>query len=52
MLFVESYIENVGEIIDDIHLLFVEETTSSLVVREHSDPQSFILSDMIMETSL
>ena len=35
MLFVESYIEDVGDIIDDIHLLFVEETSSSLVAREH-----------------
>ena len=43
VLFVESYIEDVGEIVDDIHLLFIEEA-SSLVAREHSDPQPLDLS--------
>ena len=37
VLFVESYIKDVGDIIDDIHLLFVEDNSSSLVAREHSD---------------
>lgn len=49
----ESYIEGVGDIIDDIHFLFVEENSSSLVVREHSDPQPLDLSfetNMIMDT--
>ena len=32
VFFVESYIEDVGDIIDDIHLLFVEDNSSSLVV--------------------
>ena len=31
VLSMESYIEDVGDIIDDIHLLFVEETSSSHV---------------------
>ena len=54
VLFVESYIEDVGEIIDDINLLFVEENSSSLVAREHSDPLPLDLSsktDMIVDTS-
>ena len=49
MLFVESYIKDVGYIIDDIHLFFVEENYSSLVVREHSD-LSFE-TNMIVDTS-
>ena len=55
MLFVESYIDDVVNIIDEIHLLFVEENSSSLVVREHSKPQLLDLSfeiDMIVDTSL
>ena len=47
----ESHIEDVGDIIDDIHLLSVEET-SSLVVREHSDPQPLDRSDIIVDISL
>ena len=50
----ESHIENVGDIIDDIHLVFVEDNSSSLVGREHSDPQPIDLSfetDMIVDTS-
>ena len=54
MLFVDSYIQDVGDIIDDIHLLFVEENYSSLVLRKHFDPQPLDLSfqiDMIVDTS-
>ena len=54
MLFVDPYIEDVGDIIDEIHLLFVEDNYSSLVVREHSDPQPLDLSfetNMIVDTS-
>ena len=47
----ESHIENVGDIIDDINLLFVEET-SSLIVRAHSDTQPLDCSDMIVGISL
>ena len=54
--FVESYIEDLGDIIDDIHLLFDEDYPSLVVTREHSDPlihslhnQSFKV-DMIMDT--
>ena len=53
MLFMESYIKYVGDIVDDIHLLFVEENYSSLVVRDHFDPQPLDLSfetDMIVDT--
>jgi len=47
-------LKDVGEIIDDIHILFVEENYSSLVAREHFDSQLRDLSletDVIMETS-
>ena len=37
-LFMESYIEDLGDITDDIHLLFFEDNSSSLVARAHSDP--------------
>ena len=47
----ESHIEDVGDIIDDINLLFVEET-SSLIVRAHSDPQSLDHSNIIVDISL
>ena len=47
----ESHIEDVGDIIDDINLLFVEET-SSLVVRVHSDPQPLDCSEMNVDISL
>ena len=43
----ESQIEDVGDIINDINLLFVEET-SSLVARAHSDPQPLGHSNMIV----
>ena len=41
----ESYIAYLGDIIDDIHLLFDEEDPSSVVVREHSDPLVHSLHD-------
>ena len=50
----ESYIEDVGDIIDDINILFVEET-SSLFARAHSDPHLLDLSfetNIIVDTSL
>ena len=50
-LFVESYIEDVGDIIDDINILFVEEN-SSLVARAHSDPQPLDHSNIIVDISL
>ena len=46
-LFVESRIEDVGDIIDDINIIFIEET-SSLVARAHSNPQPLDHSDIIM----
>ncbi len=42
--FVEFYIENFGDIIDNIHL-FDEEDPSSIVAREHSDPLVHSLHD-------
>ena len=49
MFFVESYIEDVGDIIDDIHLIFVEDNSSLIVVRKHFDPQPL---DLSFETDL
>ena len=46
-LFMESHIEDVGDIINSIHLLFVEET-SSLVERAHFDPQPLDHSNIIV----
>ena len=36
--FVESHIEDLGDIIDDIHLVLAEDDASSIVVRAHSNP--------------
>ena len=44
-LFVESYIQNLGDIIDDINLLFDEYVPSSVVARDHSDPLVHSLHD-------
>ena len=43
--FVESYIVDLGDTIDDIHLLFCEDDPSSFVVREHDDPHLHSLLD-------
>ena len=45
----ESYIEDVRDIIDDINLLFVEET-SSFITRDHSDPQLLDHSNILMDS--
>ena len=51
----ESYIENLGEIIDDIHILFDEENPSLGAAREYSNPlvhslhDQFFKVDMIMD---
>ena len=50
-LFVESHIEDVGDIIDGIDLLFFEET-SSLVARVHSKPQPLDYFDIIVDIYL
>ena len=55
-LFVESDITYLGDIIDDIHLLFDEEDPSLVVMRDHSDPLVHSLHaqssqvDMIVDT--
>ena len=41
----ESYIVDLGDIIDDIHLLFDEEDPSSVVARAHSNPLVYSLQD-------
>ena len=43
--FMESYIAYLGDVIDDIHLLFDEEYPSSVVTREYSDPLVHTLHD-------
>ena len=44
-LFVESHIEDLGDFIDDIQLLFNEVDTSLVVTRTHSDPPIHSLYD-------
>ena len=51
-LFVESYITNLEDTIDDIHLLFGEENPSSVVVREDSDPHVHSLLDHSFEVDM
>lgn len=51
-LFVESYIADLGEIIDDIHLLFDEDDPSSIVARAHSDPLVHSLHDHSFEVDM
>jgi hypothetical protein len=56
-LFVESYIEDMGDTIDDIHLLFIEDDPSLVIVREHFDPHDSPLDlsfkfQMIVDTFL
>ena len=50
-MFVESHIEDVRDILNDINLLFVEET-SSLIARAHSDPQPLDHYNMFVDISL
>ena len=51
-LFVESYIVDLGDTIDGIHLLFGEDDPSSVVVREHSDPHLHSLLDQSFEVDM
>ena len=43
--FVDSHIVDLGDIIDDLYLLFAEEDPSSIVTRAHSDPPIHSLHD-------
>ena len=51
-LFVESHIADLGDIIDDIHLLLNEEDTSSVVTREYSDPLVRSLHDLYYQVDM
>ena len=44
-LFVESYIVDFGDVVDDIHLLFDEEDPSPVGARTHSGPLVHSLHD-------
>ena len=44
-LFVESHLADLEDNIDDLHLLFDEANTSSVVMRVHSDPPIHSLHD-------
>ena len=44
-LFTESHIADLRDIIDDLHLLFDEEDSSSIVMRAHFDPPVHYLHD-------
>ena len=48
----ESHVEYLGDIIDDIHLLFDEEDPSSFVVREYSDPPVNSLHDQSYQVDM
>ena len=51
-LFVESYIADLGDIIDDVHLLFDEADPSSVVTREYSDPLVHSLHDQSYQVDM
>ena len=48
----ESYIADLGDIIDDIHLLFDEEDPSLVVARAHSDPHVHCLHDQPLQANV
>lgn len=51
-LFVESYIPDLGDTINDIHLLFGEDDPPSVVAREHFDPHLHYLLDHSFEVDM
>ena len=51
-LFVESHIVDLGDIIDDLHLLFDEEDPSSGVARAHSNPLVHSLHDQSSQVDM
>ena len=51
-LFVESHIVNLGDIIDDIHLLFNKEYPSSTITRAHSNPPIHFLYDQSYQVDM
>ena len=48
----ESYIEYLGDIIDDIHLLFDEDEPSSVVLRAHFNPSIHSLHDQSYQVDM
>ena len=53
----DSYIEDTGDTIDNIYLLFVEDDPSSVIAREYCNSHHYPLDlsfefDMTMDTSL
>ena len=48
----ESYIEDLGDIIDDIHILFDEEESSLIVMRAHSNPPVHSLHDQSSQVDM
>ena len=51
-LFVQSHIVNLGDSIDDLHLLFDEVDTSSVITRVHSDPSIHSLHDQSLQVDV
>ena len=51
-LFMESHITYLGDIIDDLHLLFDEDDPSSVFVRAHSDPHVHSLHDQSYQVDM
>ena len=48
----ESHIEDLGDFIDDIQLLFDEDDPSSVVVRAHSNPLVHSLHDQSLQVDV
>ena len=48
----ESHIANLGDIIDDIHLLFDEEDPSSIVIKAPSNPLVHSLHDQSSQVDM
>ena len=51
-LFLESHITDLGDNIDDIHLLFDEACSSSVVTRAHSNPPIHSLHDQSLQVDV
>ena len=51
-LFMESHIVELGDVIDDIYLLFDEEDPSSIFMRAHSNPPIHSLHDQSSQVDI
>ena len=51
-LFVESHTIDLGDSLDDLHLLFDGDDPSTIVVRAHSDPHVHSLHDQSLQVDV